>query len=175
MDKKTYFGSVGNANKPGSARRRMVGIIQSHLGKNYMRRHPNSSNRRARYVSIAGAFLWLSVFSFSCQAPQREQVSAPMPTADAAAVSPRQPHGTPDTRQSDFYRTIVDNTLGWRPPRPIEPYRRVKSTIPATSASPVLKCLSVSAEPLRCFQSRKQPTIARGSINGVLLMLNIKG
>ena len=40
---------------------------------------------------------------------------------------------------SDFYRTIIDNNLfrrlGWRPPRPIEPYRLLGTLIPRDEKS----------------------------------------
>ena len=41
---------------------------------------------------------------------------------------------TDDFQDSDFYRTIIDNNLfrplGWRPPRPREPYRLIGTIIP---------------------------------------------
>lgn len=41
---------------------------------------------------------------------------------------------TDDFQGSDFYRTIIDNNLfrpiGWRPPRPREPYRLIGTIIP---------------------------------------------
>lgn len=41
---------------------------------------------------------------------------------------------TDDFQDSDFYRTIIDNNLfrplGWRPPRPKEPYRLIGTIIP---------------------------------------------
>ena len=37
-------------------------------------------------------------------------------------------------QKTDFYRTIIDNNifrpLGWRPPRPIEPYRLIGTILP---------------------------------------------
>ena len=41
---------------------------------------------------------------------------------------------TDDFQDSDFYRTIIDNNLfrplGWKPPRPREPYRLIGTIIP---------------------------------------------
>jgi nucleoid-associated protein YgaU len=52
-------------------------------------------------------------------------------------VAPRVPARPLDTNSdvqtSDFYRTIIDNNLfrplGWRPPRPTEPYRLIGTII----------------------------------------------
>ena len=43
-------------------------------------------------------------------------------------------------QKTDFYRTIVDNNLfrplGWRPPRPREPYRLLGTLIPTDANTP---------------------------------------
>ena len=51
-----------------------------------------------------------------------------------------------DFQDSDFYRTIIDNNLfrplGWRPPRPQEPYRLIGTILPTdgkTSAQAILQ------------------------------------
>ena len=45
-----------------------------------------------------------------------------------------------DSQKSDFYRTIIDNNLfrplGWRPPRPREPYRLLGTLIPTDGNTP---------------------------------------
>ena len=45
-----------------------------------------------------------------------------------------------DERETDFYRTIVDNNLfrplGWRPPRPREPYRLLGTIVPTNENRP---------------------------------------
>ena len=45
-----------------------------------------------------------------------------------------------DFQKSDFYRTIIDNNLfrplGWRPPRPIEPYRLIGTLLPTDANIP---------------------------------------
>ncbi|MDE0427354.1 MAG: hypothetical protein OXN25_21070 [Candidatus Poribacteria bacterium] len=47
---------------------------------------------------------------------------------------------TPHFRDTEFYRTIIDNNLlrplGWRPPRPREPYRLLGTTIPTSGEMP---------------------------------------
>ncbi len=57
----------------------------------------------------------------------------------------RKPLSTPqksltDFQKTDFYRTIVDNNLfcplGWRPPRPREPYRLLGTLIPTDGNTP---------------------------------------
>ena len=68
-------------------------------------------------------------------------------TETTLPVSPRVFHkslSTPqksptDFQKTDFYRTIVDNNLfrplGWRPPRPREPYRLIGTLLPTDGKS----------------------------------------
>ena len=54
-------------------------------------------------------------------------------------LSSQQAH-LPDFQQSDFHRTIMDNNLfrplGWRPPRPKEPYSLLGTILPKDGKSP---------------------------------------
>lgn len=64
------------------------------------------------------------------------------PPEETVSISPRgfrKPFSAPqetlkDFQTTDFYRTIIDNNLfrplGWRPPRPREPYRLLGTMIP---------------------------------------------
>lgn len=52
-------------------------------------------------------------------------------------------------QDSDFYRTIIDNNifrpLGWRPPRPIEPYRLIGTILPRRANTPPRAILQTTA------------------------------
>lgn len=62
------------------------------------------------------------------------QKSKPTKRAIGYLQIPASPSQTDDFQDSDFYRTIIDNNLfrplGWRPPRPREPYRLIGTIIP---------------------------------------------
>jgi len=99
-----------------------------------------SEHRRARYLSIAGAFVLLAiVFVVRVLSP-----SPPIPEAvkeRAAETVPRRIQQTPAVFDSEsFYRTIIDNNLfcplGWTPPRPIEPYRLLGTILPHRANTP---------------------------------------
>ena len=83
-------------------------------------------NRRACYLSIAGALLLLGLVVVV-----RVPSPSPPPVKDRTVVSePRRVRLTPVVFDSDaFYRTIIDNNLfrplGWRPLHPVEPYRYI--------------------------------------------------
>lgn len=60
--------------------------------------------------------------------------SKPTTRASRYLQVPASPSQTDDFQDSDFYRTIIDNNLfhplGWRLPRPREPYRLIGTIIP---------------------------------------------
>ena len=62
------------------------------------------------------------------------QNSKPTQRANRHLQVPASFSETDDFRDSDFYRTIIDNNLfrplGWRPPRTREPYRLIGTLIP---------------------------------------------
>ena len=96
------------------------------------------NNRRAGGLWIAGAFVLLLivvVVRFLASAP-----AIPEPVKERAAeTQPRRVQRTPPEvfDAETYYRTIIDNNLfrplGWRPPRPREPYRLI-GTVLATDA-----------------------------------------
>ena len=77
-------------------------------------------------------------------------------------LSPQQAN-LPDFQQSDFYRTIIGNNLfrplGWRPPRPKEPYRLLGTIIPKDGKSPPQAILQTTA-------GNKIYTVTRGDTLG---------
>ena len=94
-------------------------------------------------VLIFGFFGARRVQIASMTQPQHETL-----TETTQPVSPRvfrKSLSTPqdslsDFQKSDFYRTIVDNNLfrplGWRPPRPREPYRLLGTLLPNDGETP---------------------------------------
>ena len=52
-------------------------------------------------------------------------------------------------QKTDFYRTIIDNNifrpLGWRPPRPIEPYRLIGTLLPRAANIPPKAIIQTTA------------------------------
>ncbi|MYB93235.1 hypothetical protein F4054_16485 [Candidatus Poribacteria bacterium] len=90
-------------------------------------------NRSACYLCIAGALLLLAVVvvvRVLLPSP-REPVAVDTLPAPRREVSPP----TPAVFDAEaFKRTIIDNNLfrplGWRPPRPIEPYRLLGTILP---------------------------------------------
>ena len=105
--------------------------------------------RRARYFCIAGAFfLLLSVFFLLRSSGARPAVVkvkvVPVETSRRAIDIP------PVEFASDaFYRTIIDNNLfrplGWRPPRPIEPYRLIGTILPHDKNTPPKAIIETTA------------------------------
>lgn len=95
-------------------------------------------NRRACYVSIAGAFIFLlivGVVRFLASEPVRPD---PSRITERTETPPRRVQRTPPVFNSEtYYQTIIDNNLfrplGWRPPVPREPYRLL-GTVLATDA-----------------------------------------
>ena len=102
-------------------------------------RHRNLFNKRACYVSIAGAFIFLVVVvvvSFRSKAsPEPEPFKiTPSPQDRVRLTKP------PVFDSEAYYRTIIDNNLfrplGWRPPRPIEPYRLIGTKLARDANTP---------------------------------------
>ncbi|MDE0397873.1 MAG: hypothetical protein OXL96_08730 [Candidatus Poribacteria bacterium] len=96
-------------------------------------------NRRARYLSITGAFVLLVVVGVVCFLASEPVRRDPEPVKERTAeTQPRRIHRTPPTVlevSETYYRTIIDNNLfrplGYRtPPRPIEPYRLIGTILP---------------------------------------------
>ena len=98
-------------------------------------------NRRARYVCIAGAFLFLLIVFFllgsSGVRPEVVIVKVvPVEESSSRGIS----SAVIAFDSESFYRTIIDNNLfrplGWRPPRPIEPYRLIGTILPRAANTP---------------------------------------
>lgn len=97
---------------------------------------------RARYFSIAGAFIFLLwVFFVFCSSGVCTETVLTVKVVPVDATSSRR-QSSPviafDT--ASYYRTIIDNNLfrplGWRPPRPIEPYRLIGTILPRDANTP---------------------------------------
>ena len=88
-------------------------------------------------------------------APRETAGNAPGPSAPRVSTPGGQaPAAFGDERlqtfqKSEFYRTIVDNNLfrplGWRPPRPREPYRLLGTFIPTAADTPKQAILQTTA------------------------------
>ena len=93
-------------------------------------------NKRVSGLLIAGAFVLLLIVVVRVPSPSPPD---PEPVKRDTLSAPHRVQRTPprvfDTET--YYRTIIDNNLfrplGWRPPRPIEPYRLL-GTVLATDA-----------------------------------------
>lgn len=97
------------------------------------------------FISI-GVFSILSWFLLTRAAPTPKEV---LKVAHLTEMYPGAPVPQQTTRSqntltsfptSDFYRTIIDNNLfrplGWRPPRPQEPYRLIGTILPKYTDAP---------------------------------------
>ena len=102
-------------------------------------------NRRARYFSIAGAFVLLAIFWVSLDTPNRametESVKiTPSPRHQHIHFQPSVPPSFHPSTPASFYQTIIDNNLfrplGWTPPRPIEPYRLLGTILASDETTP---------------------------------------
>ena len=95
-------------------------------------------NKRACGLLIAGAFVLLVPLFFALQTPtiETQSVTVIEPPAERRVrlTSPRV------FETEAYYRTIIDNNLfrplGWRPPRPIEPYRLIGTILPRSANTP---------------------------------------
>ena len=97
---------------------------------------------RARYFCIAGAFIFLLwvFFVFRSSGVRTETVL----TVKVVPVEATSSRGlSPPVLGFDsvaYYRTIIDNNLfrplGWRPPRPIEPYRLIDTKLATDANTP---------------------------------------
>ncbi len=98
--------------------------------------HANGSVFSCRLL-IAGAFVLLAVF-FAFKRPP------PEPLTRKQTVESPQDREVDRTRpvfdSEAFYQTIISNNLfrplGWRPPRPIEPYRLIGTILPIDANTP---------------------------------------
>ncbi len=95
-------------------------------------------NRRACYLSIAGAFLFVLIFfhlrGLSVEARRRVKVVPFSSVVGDISVSPVV------FDSEAYYRTIIENNLfrplGWRPPVTVEPYRLLGTILPTDASSP---------------------------------------
>ena len=108
--------------------------------------------RRACYLSIAGAFIFLAivfVVRFLASDPPR-----PAPSAIKERTSPshrRVDRTTPAVLEVSeaYYRTIIENNLfrplDWTPPRPVEPYRLIGTILPRDENTPPKAIIETTA------------------------------
>ncbi|MDE0553306.1 MAG: hypothetical protein OXI24_03770 [Candidatus Poribacteria bacterium] len=112
-----------------------------------------SRNPRKRIVFITfgvGSGVVLLLFVLLTHPPPKIEIQV-----ETILVSTRVSRSRPATLQetltnfqkTDFYRTIVDNNLfrplGWRPPRPREPYRLLGTVIPTDRETPPQAILQI--------------------------------
>ena len=94
------------------------------------------------FIIFGGFLLWVLLTQLTSE-PTRTEKRAPEKQENLADRSPRR-HRPPDTltdfQDTDFYRTIINNNifrpLGWRPPRPVEPYRLIGTLLPRAANTP---------------------------------------
>lgn len=98
----------------------------------------NLFNKRACVVSLTGAFVLLVALFFAFRPSPIETQSVTVIEPSAARRVDRPPPRVFDAEA--FKRTIIDNNLfrplGWRPPRPVEPYRLIGTLIPTDANTP---------------------------------------
>ena len=99
-----------------------------------------SEHRRARYLSIAGAFVLLSiVFVLRVLSPSP---SPPEPVKERTETEPRRIQRTPPPvlDSETYYRTIIDNNLfrplGWTRQHPKPIYRLSGTVVPTDGNKP---------------------------------------
>ena len=113
-------------------------------------------------VLISICVLFFMIFGFfgtrRLQTADSTQTKNETRTETILPVSPRvfrkplssQQMDLPDFQQSNFYLTIIDNNLfrplGWRPPRPKEPYRLLGTILPNNGKSPSQAILQATTE-----------------------------
>lgn len=92
--------------------------------------------------SLLCVFFWTRRDPVSAATPREKSPPAPQIQATAPRlkrIAPQQDSLTA-FQKTEFYRTIVDynlfRPLGWRPPRPREPYRLIGTLIPRDGATP---------------------------------------
>lgn len=95
---------------------------------------------------IAGAFVLLATV-FALQTPTIE-------TQSVSVIEPPPPRRVRQTpppvfETETFYRTIIENNLfrplGWRPPRPTEPYRLIGTLLPRSANTPPQAIIETTA------------------------------
>ena len=96
------------------------------------------------FISIGvGSGVVLLLFALLTHTPpkieiQAETILVPIQVFRSPSTTPQ--GSLKDFQKSDFYRTIVDNNLfrplGWRPPRPREPYRLIGTLLPTNGNTP---------------------------------------
>ena len=100
-------------------------------------------------IGVSVSLLIVAVFWIQTQPPSNEKITVRCPMVQGnrdstVALRPR------DNGHSDaFYRTIIENNLfrplGWRPPRPREPYRLIGTILPRDENTPSRAILQTTA------------------------------
>ena len=112
--------------------------------------NPNNHRLRVGGLSMTGAFVSLAVvFVVRVLLPSPP---TPEPVKERTAeTEQRRVHRTPPVMEvSDtYYSTIIENNLfrplGWRPPRPTEPYRLLGTLLPRSANTPPKAILQTTA------------------------------
>ena len=100
-------------------------------------------------IVVSVSVLIVAVFRNQTQPPSNEKITVRSPAAQGnrdRTVAPR-PRG--NGHSDAFYRMIVENNLfrplGWRPPRPREPYRLIGTILPRDENTPPRAILQTTA------------------------------
>ncbi len=93
------------------------------------------------FISIGGLLVYFLLRQPTSEPTWREnRAPEKQGIADRSQHRYRTPDPLTDFQNTDFYRTIVDNNLfrplGWRPPRPVEPYRLIGTIRPTDANTP---------------------------------------
>ena len=104
---------------------------------------------RGCYLCIAAAILLVFSVFFAFRAPRQQPAVLRIKVLPSSAVVRRVDLPLPDFDAKAFKRTIIDNNLfrplGWRPPRPIDPYRLIGTILPRSETTPPKAILQTTA------------------------------
>lgn len=100
-------------------------------------------------IVVSVSLLIVTVFRIQTQPPSNETISVPSPAANGNRYSKVTPRPGDNGSSDAFLRTIIDNNLfrplGWRPPRPREPYRLIGTIWPRDENTPPRAILQTTA------------------------------
>ena len=91
-------------------------------------------------IVVSVSLLIIAVFQMQTQPPSNEKISVPSSAAKGNRYGKVTPRPGDNGSSDAFLRTIIDNNLfrplGWRPPRPREPYRLIGTILPRDENTP---------------------------------------
>ena len=100
-------------------------------------------------IVVSVSLLIVAVFQMQTHPPSNKKISVPSPAAKGNRYSKVTPRPGDNGSSDAFLRTIIDNNLfrplGWRPPRPREPYRLIGTILPRDENTPPRAILQTTA------------------------------